>query len=418
MALPYDAAELAQRDPVASLFEVALGLGRPWQIEKIEFDPEQRRLDLHLGFPRGSRFACSECAMEGCPVHDTASKEWRHLNFFQHEAYLHAEVPRVRCDEHGVRQVRVPWAREGSGFTLLFEALAMALMREMPVRAAAKILGEHDTRLWRVLLHYVEAARARQDHSQVRRVGVDETSHRRGHSYVSLFADLERSKVLFGTPGRESRTVERFKADLEAHGGKAEQIREFSLDMSPAFRIGIETNFPRAEMTLDRYHVVQLLNQALETLRREEQRSHPELKKTRYLWLKRPSRLTSHQRQRLAEYRLRHRSLARAYELKLEFDELWEQPRELAEPYLADWCERVWKGGPQLQPLKSFADTIVDNWDRVLHWFDTRISNGILEAINGLVQAAKRRARGYRSDRHYIAMIYMTAGKLDFALPT
>ncbi len=250
MALPYDAAELAPRDPVASLFEVALGLARPWQIEKIEFDPEGRRLDLHLGFPRGSRFACPECGREGCPVHDTTTKEWRHLNFFQHEAYLHAEVPRVRCDEHGVRQVGVPWAREGSGFTLLFEALAMALMREMPVRAAAKILGEHDTRLWRVLMHYVGAARAEQDHSQVGRVGVDETSHRRGHSYVSLFADLERSQVLFATPGRESRTVECFKADLEAHGGKAEQIAEFSLDMSPAFRKGIETSFPTAGMTL------------------------------------------------------------------------------------------------------------------------------------------------------------------------
>ncbi len=224
MPLPYDAAELAQRDPVASLFEVALGLARPWQVEKIEFDPEGRRLDLHLGFPRGSRFGCSECAREGCPVHDTATKEWRHLNLFQHEAYLHAEVARVRCDEHGVRQVRVPWAREGSGFTLLFEALAMALMREMPVRAAAKILGEHDTRLWRVLLHYVDAARAKQDHSQVRRVGVDETSHRRGYSYVSLFADLERSKVLFSTPGRQGRTVERFKADLEAHSGRLSRL--------------------------------------------------------------------------------------------------------------------------------------------------------------------------------------------------
>jgi transposase len=403
---------------VASLFELALGLDRPRQIEKLDFDPDGRRLDLHLGFPRGSRFACPECGNAGCPVHDTVSKEWRHLNFFQHEAYLHAEVPRVRCDDHGVRQVRVPWAREGSGFTLLFEALAMVLMREMPVRAAAKILGEHDTRLWRVLLHYVEAARAKEAHSQVRQVGVDETSHRRGHHYVSLFADLERSKVLFATPGRESKTVARFKADLEAHGGKADQIREFSLDMSPAFRTGIEGNFPSAEMTLDKYHVVQLLNQALETLRREEQRSYPELKKTRYLWLKRLSRLTDRQRESLAGYRRRHRNLARAYQLKLEFDELWEQPTELAEPYLADWCERVYHGSYQLEPLKCFADTIVDNWDRVLHWFDTRISNGILEAINGLVQAAKRRARGYRSDRHYIAMIYMTAGKLNFQLPT
>lgn len=114
----------------------------------------------------------------------------------------------------------------------------MAMMREMPVKAAARIVGEHDTRLWRTLLHYVDKARASEDHSGVSKVGVDETSHRRGQSYVTLFADLERSKVLFATPGRDSTTVARFKDDLETHGGAATQIREFTMDMSEAFRRG------------------------------------------------------------------------------------------------------------------------------------------------------------------------------------
>jgi transposase len=120
------------------------------------------------------------CERSGCEVQDTSEKCWRHLDFFQHQAYLRARVPRVRCPEHGVHQVELAWARAGSGFTLLFEALLMALVAEMPVRAVAELVGEHDTRLWRVLHHDVAAARARQDLSEVVRVGIDETSFRRG----------------------------------------------------------------------------------------------------------------------------------------------------------------------------------------------------------------------------------------------
>jgi len=210
--------------------------------------------------------------------------------------------------------VGVPWARVGSGFTLLFEALLMAMMEEMPVKATGQLVGEHDTRLWRVLLHYVDQARAQEDHSEVTKVGVDETSHKRGQSYVTLFADLDRAKVLLATPGRDQETVARFKADLLAHGGHAEQIREFSADMSPAFKAGIETNFESASLTMDNYHVTQLVNAMVDEVRRVEQQSTTDLKKSRYLWLKNPSNLTTHQRQWLRGLRRRCRQTARAYE--------------------------------------------------------------------------------------------------------
>jgi transposase len=297
-------------DPTNSLFELALGLTPPWRVEKIDFDSEQHRLDLHLGFERGARFPCPECTAPDCPVHDSSDKQWRHLNFFQHEAYLHARVPRVRCDRHGVRQVAVPWAREGSGFTLLFEALAMLLMREMPVKAAARVVAEQDTRLWRVLLHYVEVAREREDLSAVSQVGVDETSHRRGHDYVSVFVDLDRAKVIFATPTREKKVMVEFKADLEAHGGEAERVLNFSADLWPPYRDGIKENFPNAALTIDRYHVIQLLNQALDEVRRREQRSQPGLKKTRYIWLKKRSELSARQQEDLSYFRRRYRKIA------------------------------------------------------------------------------------------------------------
>lgn len=164
-------------------------------------------------------------------------------------------MPPVRCPEHGVRQVRLSWARARSGFTLLFEALVMTPCKEMPVRALASLIAEHDTRVWRVVHHYVEAARAAQELSGVRRVGLDETSFRRGQDCVSVFAYLDRPRAIFATPGRDQSVVERFAEDLEAHGGGAEQVTEICPDMSEAFLAGTLKHLPEAEITFDRYHV-------------------------------------------------------------------------------------------------------------------------------------------------------------------
>jgi transposase len=135
------------------LFSAALGLVPPWRVARSEFDADAGRLDLYLEFPRGARFACPVvgCAERECGVNDTEDKTWRHLDFFQYHAYLHAKLPRVICTEHGVRQVTVSWARPGSGFTLLFEALLITFAAAMPVAQVAAFTGEHDTRIWRVL---------------------------------------------------------------------------------------------------------------------------------------------------------------------------------------------------------------------------------------------------------------------------
>ena len=140
-----------------ALLQLALGLTPPWTVIRSDFDPEARRLDIDIDFAPGSRFACPSCGAADCPAYDTEQMTWRHLNFFQHQAYLNARVPRVRCDKCGVKTVSVPWARPDSGFTLLFEALVMTMVSAMPVKAVARMVGEHDTRLWRVIHHYVDA---------------------------------------------------------------------------------------------------------------------------------------------------------------------------------------------------------------------------------------------------------------------
>ena len=139
-----------------ALLQLALALTPPWTVRRADFDPEAHRLDIEIDFAPGSRFACPVCAAADCPAYDTERKTWRHLNFFQHQAYLTARVPRVRCDKCGIKTASVPWARPDSGFTLLFEAMLMAMIPAMPVAAVARMVGEHDTRLWRVVHHYVD----------------------------------------------------------------------------------------------------------------------------------------------------------------------------------------------------------------------------------------------------------------------
>ncbi|MCA1830863.1 MAG: ISL3 family transposase [Actinobacteria bacterium] len=400
------------------LFQAALGLAEPWFVDRITFDADERQLDIFLDFPRGARFGCPEGDAAACSVHDTEDKTWRHLDFFQHKAFLHARVPRVRCETHGVRQVEIPWARPGSGFTLLFEALSMAMLSEMPVKACARIIGEHDTRLWRVLKHYVGVARAKRSDKKVRMIGIDETSSRRGHNYISNFVDLEVPRVLFATEGRDSSTVSTFAADLLAHGGDPAAITDVCMDMSPAYYVGVTTHLPDAQITYDRYHLIQLLTAAVDRVRRDEAQERPELRRTRYAWLKRPENLTRRQRGQIEWLTARHLAMrtARAYAWRLSFDDFFEQPAELAEDYLDRWCRGAMRS--RLAPIQAFAQTIRTNWDGVLRWHQTQISNGVLEAINSLVQAAKRRARGYRTTENLIAMTYLIAGKLEMGLPT
>lgn len=400
------------------LFQIALGLAPPWEVTSSDFDPVAKRLDITLSFPRGSTFACPDCGQVKLPIHDTAEKSWRHLNFFQHEAYLTAKVPRVKCPDCGVRLVAIPWARSGSGFTLLFEAMIMTLAKAMPVKTIGSFVNEHDTRLWRVIHHYVDMARANADHSEVSSVGVDETSSKKGHNYVSLFVDIDERKVLFATEGKDASTVKRFRDDLIEHNGIPDNIREMCSDMSPAFIKGINDQFQQAEITFDKFHIMKVLNEAVDQVRRQEQKERPELKGSRYLWLKNPAKFTMAQFNTLKDLTFKNINLktSKAFQIKLNFQELFEQPPALAEAYLKKWY--FWATHSRIEPIKQAAYTIKRHWDGVLRWFQSEITNALLEGLNSLIQAAKARARGYRTIRNLITIIYLIGAKLDFKLPT
>ncbi len=315
-------------DPsTTALFTAALGLTAPWTVDRIEFSSDDQQLDLHLDFPAGSTFDCPECGCSGCKVHDTTERTWRHLDFFQHSTQLHARQPRVNCPAHGVKTVTPPWARPGSGFTLLMEAYIVLLIQSgMTPTQAGRMIREHDTRIWRILEHHVEKARKQADFSEIRAIGVDETSRRRRHKYITIFMDLKHPRVLFATEGKDAATVGAFKADLEAHCGSVDQIQEAYLDMSAAFQKELGEAFPQAKLTFDSFHLMQLLNKAVDKVRRQEQSHCPELARTRFVWLKNDWNRT--EKETAIFDSLRNRSLAtvKATHLKAVFQASFRRP--------------------------------------------------------------------------------------------
>jgi len=401
-----------------TLFDMALGLQAPWQVEDISFGSDEsksKELHLHIGFPAGTRFL-DESGVP-CPVHDKVEREWQHLNFFEHHCFLHCAAPRIKTSDGKVVTVNVPWARPGSGFTLLFEAFAMALIeREMPVNRVAEILGVNPQRVWTVFNHWIEKARQSDDVSTITRLGVDETSSKKGHKYVTLGVDLDASRVIHVCEGKGKATLKSIKEHLENKGVPDDQVTQLSMDLSPSFIAGATTYFPDAEITFDRFHVVKLLNEAMDKVRKDERKEHDELKGHKYTFLKNRQNLSDKKEKSLAEMIQLYPTLGEAYRLKVLFNDLWEMPdKSAACAFLTEWCNEV--EAAKIPAFMTFAKTVKAHWSGIVHFVESHITNGILEGINSKVQLAKRRARGYRNIHNFINMIYFLCGKMKFDYP-
>ncbi|WP_024952753.1 ISL3 family transposase [Cobetia crustatorum] len=395
---------------------LGLGLQAPWKLKDQHLDTTSspHRLELYVEADRGSLYACPECG-KACPAHDFADKSWRHLNFFQHHCYLHARVPRTRCPEHGVKRVEVPWARPDSGFTLLFEQAAMSLVREMPVLAVSRQLEVTDKRLWRIVHHYVGRMLGDLDLSQVANVGVDETASRRGQRYVTVFLDMQRQQepVIFAVQGRGKETIKAFSAFLEAHGGAPGNVVEVVCDMSPAFLNGTAEHLPDARVTVDWFHIVQTFTKALDEVRKRERREKAHPKALRWAVLKSMDNhnLTEKQMVALRELVADQGATANAWIIKEKLRWIRRAPtargaRWRITNYLNVMREAV-AGHTLLKPMAKALNTLERHADQVVRRWYSGLTNARLEGMNGLFQAARSRARGYRNESNFIAMIYL-----------
>ncbi|CAO0824680.1 transposase [Desulfarculales bacterium] len=224
----------------------------------MDTDKQPHKIFLEVREPE---YSCPECGRL-CKAHDFHEFTWPHLNLFQHHCYVTARVPRVDCPDHGTKQAKRPWTREGSRFNLLFEQAAMTLVREMPVLAAARIIGVSDTQLWLVVQFYVAQAMSKMDLGGVKAVALDETTSKRGHNYVTVFTHLDRKQkpVIFVTSGKGKACLvllRRFLRFLREHGGDHNNIAEVVCDRSLAFLAAIGESFSGANVTVAGFHVAQ-----------------------------------------------------------------------------------------------------------------------------------------------------------------
>lgn len=403
----------------SNLFTAALNLEKPWFVSKVDFietneGSTDKELHIWLSYPENSLFPCPvDGCEEMCPIHDHEDREWRHLNFFQYKTYIHAPLPRVRCKKDGVKTVDVSWARKGSGFTLLFEGWVVELAKHLPVDVIAKMVGEHDTRLWRFIRHYTDEARKIDDQSKVTKIGMDETSTK-GQNYITVVVDLDERRVLFVTEGKDSSTINRFVQDFKEHGGNPERIEIVTCDMALGFRKGINDNFTNSHTIIDKFHVIKHANDAVDKVRKEEAKTNESLKKTKYIWLKNDEDLSDKQRAKKESLMKKHLKTSRAYSMKVELQDIYEtsQNRAEAEQHLRKLCS--WMMHSRLPQMKQLCGTIRNHWEEILNYFDTKYTNAILEGMNSIIQNVKRRARGFRNTAYFQTMIYLVCGKLDY----
>ena len=396
------------------LFEAALGITPPWLVAGVRFDEASRVLTVGIDFASGSRFALPDLAGEH-PVHDTVTKSYRHLNFFQHECVLEVRTPRVRLPDGSVHLVRPPFAGKLSGFTLLFEALVLMLAPQMPFAAVARIAGISAYRVLAICRRYVTLALEAADLSPVKALAIDETSRARGHDYITLAADAIERRVLAVAEGREAGAIAAVAAELAEHGCPPEQVESVSIDMSPAFIKGCTEQLPNARITFDKFHVIWHANAAVDKTRRVEQRTDKSLKGMRWSLLKDRASLRPEAAADLDALIARMTTVrtARAWVYKEQLREILGRKQvNVVRAMLRHWCSCVMRS--KVEPMKEVAALVRRHLEGIVAWAQIRQTNGFLEALNGLFQAAKRRARGFTRFETSKTVIFLIAGKLDF----
>jgi len=402
------------------LFAELLGLGLNWRVIECAFHKDSALIELHLEH--------TDCVwnLERCPhcgglpqgYDRTEPLRWRHLNVMQHRCEIVARLPRGRCRGCGrLWRVRPPWEGKAGGFSKEFEAFALLLLREMPMARAAQTLGETDTRLWRLLRTHVDAAYAEADFSEVTCVGVDEMAVRKGHQYISIFVDLLRKRVLFAAQKRDAGVWPQFLDALEAHHGHRHALTQVCQDMSPAYLKGVRAACRNAEVIHDKYHVIANLILATERVRRHEQKQHPSLKGSRWLWRKNPENLNEDQTAELAVLKQSNLATVKAYQMRLAFQDAYRlEGVAAARRRLRAWCRWVHgaarRFGGLWTAMVKFADSVEQHIEGIVAHWRNRLTTAFLEGLNSVFSAVKRRARGFRTFEYLRTMLYLVAGKL------
>jgi transposase len=401
---------------IHSLYGAVLGLGGPWSIDRMETALDAGEVHVWVALPKGERWVCLECHA-AAPIHDHQERSWRHLDTCQFRTIVHARVPRLNCPTHGIRQLVVPWAEPGSQFTARFEVLAIDWLKQASVRAVAKHLRISWDEASGIMERAVRRGLERRAAEVVKHVGVDETSFAKRHEYVTVVADLDRSRVLYLADDRTRASLDGYWAGLSHEHLVA--IEAVAMDMCAPYIQSALLHVPFADerIVFDKFHIAQALNQAVDQVRRSEHRrlgaeGDTTLTGTKFDWLRPPASFTRAAAQAFAALRERVHRIARAWEPKetamaiFDLKAAWAARRNFEQ-----WFQ--WALRSQLEPIKRVARTLRKYWDQIENYFRHRITNAGLEAINTKIQQVKGRSRGFRNRERFKMAIYFHCGGLD-----
>ncbi len=395
-----------------------LEVKKPWFIREIDVHKGTKSVNVFIDYEERTTFKCPNCEQQ-CKVHDSRYRVWRHLNIVDYRCYLNIKVPRIKCDRHKVLVIgEVPWGRLNIHFTHLFEQEVMKLCQEMSISAVAKQLEEVDTTLWSIFHYQIEQAKKKQlDFSEVRRICVDETASKRGHNYVTIFSDADSGDVLYATEGRTQESFAGLYSELFNYMGDPNYIKQFIMDMSKSYKAGWAQYFSHTEIIFDRFHIKKGLNESIDKVRRSEVGYVEKLKGTKYLWLKNQCDLNEIETKMLKEFMEDcNYNTVKAYSLKGGFDQLWNVQPKAVEPLLEVWINKA--KNTYLAPIKTFINTIKNNYSGIINSMKTGLTNAVAEGINSIIQLTKSRARGFRNVNNFINMIYMLGNDFKFRRST
>ena len=409
------------------MFHSILALGEEWQIKQVDYVAKESKVLIRVEETPWlwKTESCPHCQAKAVSGYDHApERRWRHLNVCQLQSEIVCALPRGECKAcRKIYTVRAPWEGRSRGLTQEFEAFALTLMREMPVNKAGEILGETDQKLWRALFAHVDAAWTELSWENVTWVGADEMNRRKGHNYLTVFADLAAKRVLLAVEGKDAGVWERFAEQLLAHNGHPKAVTQIAIDMSPAYVKGVRENFGNAVVVYDKFHVVSQVTKAVEEVRRKEARqdagARAQLEKTSWLWRKNPEGWTTGEQARWEQLKDKPLVTGLAYAMRLELQRAYAAgTASVARSRFRKWCqwvrtESVALASGLLEPMRQAAEMVERHLEGILGHWKQGLTTAFLEGLNSLFSATKRKARGYRSTEYQTAMLYFVAGKLE-----
>ena len=397
-------------------YERLLDLDGAWKVIGVNLEISDKRVVVEIGYDLSQEMDCPECGRNCVHYDHREMREWRHLDTMQFETLLRCEVPRCKCPEHGVKTVKVPWAGKGSRFTLLFESFAIDVLQACAsVNAAAGLMGLNWHQVNEIKRRAVKRGLERREASEVEHLGIDEKSFRKGHRYVTVLTDLDRSRVLDVAEGRDQAACDKLFNGLNEEQLKG--VKAIAMDMWRAYIKAAEDHLPEADIVHDKFHVSQHLNQAVDQVRRREHKALSKqkddtLKNSKYLWLTGFENLSEEMQDRFKELQALGLKVGRAHAIKETFDHIWDyQIPTYARRFFKKWYG--WARRSKLEPVKRVAKMIHTHFENIITYLKHRISNAATEGFNGVIQSIKASARGFRNFENYRIAILFQCGKLD-----